>query len=185
VIEKLIKILDLVKKRLEKRQDYKNKNMKNTNILNEINEMKYLFDYKRGKVISEQESNDVTDFVVGGTQSVSVGPTTTIVTTVASSTTVKTTRKATALEVQKLLNTKYSAGLKEDGKIGPLTLGSMMNALEGSSGTSTGASVTSSSTTVASGTPTTTTTTVAGGSSSNASTGGIDTSQVGQEISLG
>lgn len=156
--------------------------MKNTNILNEINEMKYLFDYKRGKVISEQESNDVTDFVVGGTQSVSVGPTTTVA-PVSSATTVKTTRKATALEVQKLLNTKYSAGLKEDGKIGPLTLGSMMNALEGSSGTSTGASV-SATTTIASGTPTTTTTTVAGKVAGTSATGGIDTSQVGQEITL-
>ena len=156
--------------------------MKNTNILKEINEMKYLFDYQRGRVISEQESNDVSDFVVGGTQSVSVGPTTTVA-PVSSATTVKTTRKATALEVQKLLNTKYSAGLKEDGKIGPLTLGSMMNALEGSAGTSTGASV-SATTTITSGTPTTTTTTVAGGSSASTSTGGIDTSQVGQEITL-
>jgi hypothetical protein len=161
--------------------------MKNTNVLKEINEMKYLFDYRRGKVISEQESPDIKDFVVGGTQSVSVGPTTTIATTVSpSATTVKTTRKGTGMEVQKLLNSKFGAGLKEDGKVGPLTLGAMMNALEGSSGsasTSTGASV-SATTTIASGGSTTTTTTVAGGSSTTATTGGIDTSQVGQEVTL-
>lgn len=161
--------------------------MKNTNILNEINEMKYLFDYQRGKVISEQninEDGEVTDFVTGGAQTVSVGdPTTTTTTIVSSATTSKTTRKATGLEVQKLLNTKYSAGLKEDGKIGPLTLGSVMNALEGSSGTSTGASV-SATTTIASGTPTTTTTTVAGGSSiTQTNTGSLDTSTVGGDAS--
>ena len=160
--------------------------MKNTNILNEINEMKYLFDYRRGRVISEQESPDIKDFVVGGTQSVSVGPTTTIATTVSpSATTVKTTRKGTGLEVQKLLNTKYNSGLKEDGKVGPLTLGAIMTALEGSASTSTGASV-SATTTAASGGSTTTTTTVSGSASTGATvtTGGIDTSQVGQEVTL-
>lgn len=127
--------------------------MKNTNILNEINEMKYLFDYQRGRVISEQY-NDLYEVDEIGTAT----DTTTTTTTVVGSTTTKTTRRATGLEVQKLLNTKYSAGLKEDGKIGPLTLGSMMTALEGSSGGST-----TLTTTIAGGS-TGTTTTIAGGS---------------------
>jgi hypothetical protein len=165
--------------------------MKNRNILNEISEMKYLFDYKRGRVISEQESADVTDFVVGGTQNVSVGPTTTLApasssSTASSSTTVKTTRKSTGLEVQKLLNTKYSAGLKEDGVLGPLSRGAIMNALEGSSGSS--SSSTTASTTVAG--STTATTTVAGSTTATttvagaATSGGIDPNVVGQEVTL-
>ena len=128
--------------------------MKNTNILNEINEMKYLFDYQRGRVISEQY-NDLYEVDEIGTAT----DATTTTTTVVGSTTTKTTRRATGLEVQKLLNTKYSAGLKEDGKIGPLTLGSMMTALEG--GTSGGS--TTATTTIAGGS-TSTTTTIAGGS---------------------
>ena len=127
--------------------------MKNTNILNEINEMKYLFDYQRGRVISEQY-NDLYEVDEIGTPT----DATTTTTTVVGSTTTKTTRRATGLEVQKLLNTKYSAGLKEDGKIGPLTLGSMMTALEG--GTSGGS--TTATTTIAG--STTATTTIAGGS---------------------
>ena len=116
--------------------------MKNKNVLNEINEMKYLFGYQRGKVMSEQynlyEADEIgqpTD--VSGSTSGS---------TSASTVTNKTTRKSTGLEVQKLLNTKFSAGLKEDGKVGPLTLGATMNALEGLSGGSTSGTATSGTT---------------------------------------
>jgi hypothetical protein len=168
--------------------------MKNTNVLEEINEMKYLFDYRRGKVISEQESSDVTDFVVGGTQSVSVGPTTPVAPTasITPSTTTKTTRKATGLEVQKLLNTKFSTGLKEDGRVGPLTLGAIMNALEGSSGSSAGTStgVSTTPTTTVAGGSVTSTTTVAGSTTQTPTAaasggGGIDPNVVGQEFNFG
>jgi hypothetical protein len=168
--------------------------MKNQDILNNINEMKYLFGYQRGKVISEQyinEEGEVQDFVVGGTQSVSVGPTTTLAVTstptAAASTTTKTTRKATGLEVQKLLNTKYNLGLKEDGVIGPLTRGAIMTALEGGSvASSSGSASTTASTTVAG--STTSTTTVAGtttqtSTAAAAGSGGVDTSKPGGDAS--
>jgi hypothetical protein len=169
--------------------------MKNQDILNNINEMKYLFGYRRGKVISEQyinEEGEVQDFVVGGTQSVSVGPTTTLAaastSTAAASTTTKTTRKATGLEVQKLLNTKYNLGLKEDGVIGPLTRGAIMTALEGGSvaSSSSGSASTTASTTVAG--STTATTTVAGATTQTSTAaaaggGGVDTSKAGGDAS--
>jgi hypothetical protein len=138
--------------------------MKNTNVLKEINEMKYLFDYRRGKVISEQYNLDEVDEI--GTAS---DATTTTTTVAGASTTTKTTRRATGLEVQKLLNTKFSLGLKEDGRVGPLTLGAIMSALEG--GSSSSASTTTPTTTVAGG-ATTTTTTVAGGATTNPPSGG-------------
>ena len=125
--------------------------MKNTNILKEINEMKYLFDYQRGRVISEQY-NDLYEVDEIGTAT----DATTTTTTVVGSTTTKTTRKATGLEVQKLLNTKFSSGLKEDGVLGPLSRGAIMVALEG--GTSGGS--TTATTTIAG--STTATTTIAG-----------------------
>lgn len=152
--------------------------MKNQDILNTINEMKYLFGYQRGKVISEQEQPN--DFVVGGSTEVSVGPTTTSATTASSSTTTKTTRKATGLEVQKLLNTKYSLGLKEDGVIGPLTRGAIMTALEGGTASSAGSSSTTSSTTVAGSTTSTTTLPLTAGGTQG---GSIDTSVGGGDAS--
>lgn len=168
--------------------------MKNTHILNEINEMKYLFGYRRGKVISEQhinEEGEVQDFIVGGTQSVSVGPTTTLAAvstpTAASSTTTKTTRKATGLELQKFLNTKFNMGLKEDGVVGPLTRGAIMTALEGGSvASSSGSASTTASTTVAG--STTATTTVAGATTQTSTAaaaggGGVDTSKAGGDAS--
>ena len=151
--------------------------MKNTNILNEINEMKYLFGYKRGKVISEQsniyEVDEIGDAGGGTTTTTVVGQTTTVK---------AGGRKSTGLEVQKLLNTKFSAGLKEDGRVGPLTLGAMMNALEGS----TGGSTTTPTTTVAgSTTPTTTvagsttpTTTVVASSGGGTGSGETDSSDI-------
>jgi hypothetical protein len=129
--------------------------MKNQDILNNINEMKYLFGYRRGKVISEQSIYEVEEI---GT---AADATTTTTTVAGSSTTTKTTRRATGLEVQKLLNTKYNLGLKEDGVIGPLTRGAIMTALEGGSATSSsGSASTTASTTVAG--STTASTTVAG-----------------------
>jgi hypothetical protein len=140
--------------------------MKNTNVLKEINEMKYLFDYQRGRVISEQLNLNEVDPIGGAQDSTS---TTTTTVAGAASTTTKTTRRATGLDVQKLLNTKFSSGLKEDGRVGPLTLGAIMNALEGSTGGSTGSSTegsTTTTTTIAG--QTTTTTTVAGGATNTA-----------------
>jgi hypothetical protein len=140
--------------------------MKNRSILNEISEMKYLFDYKRGKVISEQYNLDEAD-----EYGIATDATTTTTTVAGASTTTKTTRKSTGLEVQKLLNTKFSAGLKEDGVLGPLSRGAIMTALEGGS-TSSGS--TTATTTVAGGVggATTTTTTVAGGTTTNTPSGG-------------
>ena len=89
---------------------------------------------------------------------------TTQTTTVAPTVTNPPQNESDGLKLQKLLNSKFQAGLKEDGKVGPLTTKAALNAITGvqpsTTQTTTVAGSTTQTTTVAG--STTQTTTVAG-----------------------
>jgi hypothetical protein len=87
-----------------------------SNLINEeLNTMKYLFEYQKGKVISEQT------------------------TPVVPATTATPSAAATAPDVikkiQEVLNTKYGAKLTVDGKWGPMTQSSFESATKGTKST--------------------------------------------------
>jgi len=138
--------------------------MKKIYLNEELNSMKYLFDYKRGRVISEQVTYykgadgkvgvfngpyalpqgavAITQQEYNTASSVQSTPQPSQQTAPqASVTTPQTTQQPTtpqqpgsgsdALELQKLLNSKFQAGLKEDSKIGQLTVAAALKALGG------------------------------------------------------
>jgi len=82
-----------------------------SNLINEeLNTMKYLFEYQKGKVISEQTTP--------------VAPATTAAPSAA-------TAPDVIKKIQEVLNTKYGAKLTVDGKWGPMTQSAFENATKG------------------------------------------------------
>jgi hypothetical protein len=120
------------------------------NILNEIDEMKYLLGYKRGVVISEQsppvvaqdDDNNLDPKIVAGTTPTSATtpevktPDTTTPPPAAATPPVAATpikigvKYPSIVELQNSLNTKFQSGLTADGKYGPKTSLSILTALQ-------------------------------------------------------
>lgn len=121
-----------------------------TDILNEIDGMKYLLGYKRGIVISEQtppvvnqdEDNNIDPKLVAASMSSPAATTppvsgtqppaaTTPPAATAPATPIKIGVKYPSItELQNSLNTKFKSGLTPDGKYGPKTSASILTALQ-------------------------------------------------------
>jgi len=101
-------------------------------ILEEIENMKYLLGYKRGVVISEQDTKTMV-----GEQSALPNTTTTPASTTPGTPIKIGVKYPSIVELQNSLNTKFQTGLTPDGKYGPKTAASILSALTKTSTTNT------------------------------------------------
>ena len=111
-------------------------------ILEEIENMKYLLGYKRGVVISEQDTKTMVVEQSALPNTTTAPASTTPASTAPASTTPGTPIKIgvkypSIVELQNSLNTKFQTGLTPDGKYGPKTAASILAALTKTSTTNT------------------------------------------------